>query len=316
MSIRFRWLFGLLCLVTTSIPTVAQQPPDSEKMTSHASELLSRAANSSIFIYGSGVDPCAPSSPGTSLLPLGSAFVVGITDKSSSKPDSWHGWKFLVTAKHVVSNQSRVVIRLNLAREMKFKCQTLALEKAGQNQNVFLGAEGADIAAISLPDIPDTDPTVVEASLLIDAATMKKRGIGVGTQVFTVGYIFGYSGLQANFPVTKFGQISFVTNDSWFFNSASRLNEEGYVVQLPNAPGLSGAPIFTHGIEFDVNPFRFRQLQPYVVGVMKAMLLAPVNGGVPISQGLAVIEPASNLRAAIRQIAKRLNELGKDVDVD
>jgi hypothetical protein len=46
-------------------------------------------------------------------------------------------------------------------------------------------------------------------------------------------------------------------------------------------------------------------------GVIKAMLLAPVNGGIPISQGLAVVEPAANLKNIIWQIATKLKAEGE-----
>ena len=144
---------------------------------------------------------------------------------------------------------------------------------------------------------------------------MKDEGIGVGTQIFTVGYVYGYSGVRANYPVTKFGEISLLTDEKWFTNPESHMNEQGYVVQLPNAPGLSGAPVVTHGVEFDVAPFRFRQLSPFIVGVIKALLLAPGNKNQLIPQGLTVVEPASNLRDLIRQIASQLKAAGGDVDV-
>jgi hypothetical protein len=178
-----------------------------------------------------------------------------------------------------------------------------------------MGASGVDLAAISLPDIPETDPTVIDTALLLDRDTMKHWNIGVGTQIFTVGYIYGYSGQQSNYPVTKFGQISVITPERWFYHPQSKLREEGYVIQLPNAPGLSGAPVLSHGIEFDTNPFRFRQLPPYMIGVIKALLLAPANESW-ISQDLAVVEPGANLKALIREIASMLKNSGKDVDVN
>ncbi len=46
-------------------------------------------------------------------------------------------------------------------------------------------------------------------------------------------------------------------------------------------------------------------------GVIKAMLLALVNGGIPISQGLAVVEPAANLKNITWQIATKLKAEGE-----
>jgi hypothetical protein len=77
--------------------------------------------------------------------------------------------------------------------------------------------------------------------------------------------LLGYSGQKANFPVAKFGHISLITDEAWYFNPESKLLEQGYVLDLSNAPGLSGAPVFAHGMEFEASPFRFRELPPYVV---------------------------------------------------
>jgi hypothetical protein len=112
--------------------------------------------------------------------------------------------------------------------------------------------------------------------------------------------------------VAKFGHVSLVTNESWYFNPDSKLTEQGYVLDLSNAPGLSGAPVFAHGVEFETNPFRFRDLPPYLVGVVKGLMLAPVNGQM-ISQGIAVIEPGENLKALMRQITGALKAGGADV---
>ena len=314
---RLQWAaFPLVALGMFAIQTHAQEPAKLEPMTSGERGFLAQVATSSIFIYRSNIDPCAPPPSDTLVnLPLGSGFVVGIRDNKSSTADMWRGWKFLITAKHVVANESEVVIRLNLAHEEKFICHSMSLQDSGQDQNVYFGALGVDVAAVSLPDIPQTDPAVIDASYILDEAAMKKLNIGVGTQVFTVGYIFGYSGPKANFPVTKFGEVSLITGEKWFYSPDNQIVEQGYAIQLPNSPGLSGAPVLTHGFEFDTTPFRIRQLPPYVIGVMKALLLAPANGGY-ISQDLAVIEPAANLRALIHDIALRLKDAGANVDAD
>jgi hypothetical protein len=109
-------------LANSAINANGQQPGTNETVTSHESEVLTKATNTSIFVYKPEVDPCAPLPPDKILVPLGSAFVVGIKDKSATS-EEWKGYKFMITAKHVLANQANVVIRLNLAHEVKFKCQ-------------------------------------------------------------------------------------------------------------------------------------------------------------------------------------------------
>jgi hypothetical protein len=315
--------------------STSQQPPQQPKPNDQA-QFFQLATNGSIFVYGSGADPCAAPPPGTTLLPLGSGFVAGIEksprssrsisrsrtlgsgfvagiEKSgASKPGAWNGWKFLVTAKYVLANRADVTIRVNSEDGSKFVCKTITLELSGTKQNVVLAPDGVDLAAVALPEIPDCDPTVVSSSLLTDEAKMKEWNIGVGTEVLTIGYLYGFSGLQSNYPVAKFGRISLITEEPWYFNPESRLMEKGYVLDLSNAPGLSGAPVFTHGVEFETDPFRYRSLPPVLIGVVKGLMLVPVNGQL-ISQGIAVIEPGENLRALMVQIAAMLKAGGADV---
>jgi hypothetical protein len=313
------WVILGLILNVSPITVGAQQSTTSTNVpvTSSETKMLSQAANTAIFVYDAGVDACAaPISSDQILLPLGTAFVVGIKDKSATNSALWTGFKFLVTAKHVLDKRTDIVIRLNMTNGRGFKCYPMHLTDSGPGENLVFADSGVDLAAVVLPDIPDTDPTVIDVSNIIDEGTMRSVGIGVGTQVFTVGYIFGYSGQTINYPVTKFGQLSVMTDEHWFFSPESKLMEQADVVQLPNTPGLSGAPVITHGMEFDTNPFRYRALPPYLVGVVKALLLAPVNNNRWISQDVALIEPGANLRALMHEIEMKLKEEGKDVDVE
>ena len=293
----------------------AQEAPKAQ-VSSQEADFLQRAAESSIFIYAPSVDPCGPPPPLPRVIaPSGSGFVVGITNKKLSTATLWNGWRFLITAKHVLANQSQIIIRLNMQHALKSACFPLTLQTQGQGQNVFSADDGVDIVAIALPELSGTDPTVFGFSYLLDATKMKESEIGVGTQVFTVGYLLGYSGQKANFPVTKFGEISVITDEAWYLNPDSGLVEQGYIMELPNAPGLSGAPVLTHGTEFQTNPFRYRQLPPFVVEVVKGLMLAPVNGQL-ISQGVAVVEPSSNLKALLVKISAILKAGGGDPELN
>ena len=315
------WLtLGAIAATGWQTPTPQQPSPPSQvpenQSPSHDAEFFRKATNGSIFIYDNQHDPCAALPSNLTLLPLGSGFVTGVEKKGASTPQSWNGWKFLITAKHVVANQTEIVIRVNAENESKLVCKTVKLQTQGKEQNVVFAPSGVDLVAIVLPQLEGADPTVVPSSLLIDEPKMKEWSIGVGTQVLTIGYLLGYSGQKANFPVAKFGHISLMTDELWYFNPESKLMEQGYALDLSNAPGLSGAPVYTHGVEIETNPFRYRELPPYLVGVVKGLMLAPVNGQL-ISQGVAVIEPGANLKALMRQIATMLKSEGADVvDID
>ncbi len=309
-------LFFICSLFALVVATHSQQPATTQQPTQtvdQEAEFFRKAANGSIFIYGPELDPCGPVPEGMTLLPRGSGFVVGIEQKSTSTPTAWRGWKFLMTAKHVLAKETEIYIRVNAAHESKVVCKKLDLHPDGPSRNIVLAGEGIDLGAVSLPDIPDTDPTVAPSSLLLDEGQMQKYGIGVGTQVLTIGYLYSYSGQNKNFPVTKFGHVSQISDEKWYFNQDSKLMEQGYALDLSNAPGLSGSPVFTHGIEFESNPFRYRQLPPYLVGVIKGLMLVPLPNGQTISQGVAVMEPAGNIKAFMQQLAAALKSSGDDV---
>jgi hypothetical protein len=290
----------------------SQQAPQKEPPT-HRAEFFQKAAGNSTFIYGTEIDPCLPLPPGVTLLPLGSGFVSGVEKKGASTPQSWTGWRFLVTAKHVIASRNEIIIRVNAANASNFICKKLALHTQGPEQNIVLAKPGADLAAISLPEIEGYTAAVVPSFMLIDEEKMNNWGIGVGTEVLTIGYLFGYSGQKANYPVAKFGHISMMSDESWYLNPDSMLMEQGYVLDLSNAPGLSGSPVFTYGVEIETNPFRYRELPPYLVGVVKGLMLAPA-GDQNISQGVAIIEPATNLKTLMHDVGEALKRGGADIE--
>jgi hypothetical protein len=307
-------MLTVLAFVVCAFAQDASAPPRPQvnDFPSHQEKSPKLASNSSIFIYRSQSDPCAAPPHDEKLFLLGSGFVTGVEKKGGSTPQSWHGWKFLVTAKHVLAKQNDITIRVNAMGESRLICQKINLRPKGETQNVYLAPAGVDLAAVLLPEIPGTDLAIVSPSLLMDGAKQKEWSIGVGTQVFTLGYLYAYSGQHLNIPVTKFGHISRLADETWYFNPLSRLMEQGYVLDLSSTPGLSGAPVFTYGVDFGTNPSRYRESPPYLVGVVKGLILVPVNGQW-ISQGIAVIEPSANLKALLRQIATMLKKKGAEV---
>lgn len=246
--------------------------------------------------------------PNSVLLPLASGFVIGLAKKNSNL-----SWMFLVTAKHVVANQSEIIIRVNAVTASNFICRKLVLRTQDPGTNVLLARAGVDLAAIQLPDIEGYSGPMIPVSSLLDDNKIKDLDIGIGTEVTTVGYLYSYSGQKMNYPVAKFGHVSLLSSESRYASPESTTMEQGYVLDLSNAPGLSGSPVFTYGVEFDLDPFRYRVMGPYVVGVIKGMMLAPANG-YPVSQGVAVIEPGPNLKDFMKQVRDELKTSGGDVE--
>lgn len=301
-----------LLLLSVAVTALAQNPivtsTDTPKPTN-----LQLARDGSILIYESSAKPCDPPKANSQpLFPLGSSFVAGITSKDEA--GIWTGWKFLITAKHVLNGRTSVIVRLNSSKGNEFRCFALKVITSGEGTNAFEGGNGIDLIAVSLPDFPDVDPTILPMSLIASPLLMKEKELNVGTPVSTVGYLFGYSGIKQNYPVTKFGHISVLTDEKWFHNPVSQQDEQAYIIELQNTPGLSGAPVITTGFEFKTGAgaFKYRELSPYLIGVVKGLLTAPA-GSAMISQGVAAIEPADNLRNLLLGIAESLKRQGHRV---
>jgi hypothetical protein len=302
----------------------AEAPKSAQPANQPQTDYLEKAGEASIFIYDGSTKPCDEQPADKPLLPIGSGFVAGIADKSvQPKPGEWRGWRLLLTAGHVIlASSGSIIVRLNRASpDNGFACYTIPLVYDGKQRNVYTlkDEEAADVAAVFLPAMPGTDPVKFGFSMLLDREDMTKDVVKVGTNVFTVGYFFGYSGQKQNYPITKFGKISILTSERWFFNSEWKRFEEAYVVELQNTPGLSGAPVMTYGMEFEPGTIRQRNLPPWVIGIVKGLETAPVKIGVGtvfISQGIAAVEPASHLRELVSLVADELRKDGANVGLE
>lgn len=216
-------------------------------------DYIRKAGQSAIFIYDASTQPCAPPAEGKTLLPLGSGFVVGIAQKGAP-PTTWRGWKFLVTAQHVIGDRTSVILRLNRRDKPEFVCFPLTLMKSGSRNFFTPTLQEVDLIAINIPDIPNTDPTVFDYSLTLDERLIRDLEIQPGTDVFMVGYLFGYAGNTQNYPVTRFGKIALLTNESWYVSERNKdKREQAYLVEMQSIPGLSGAPVIVQSHQFRVS---------------------------------------------------------------
>jgi hypothetical protein len=295
----------LCCLLACFNLSYAQETPAAEQNQEQTPVpelgLFHAASNISIFIYRPGAAPCATQSAAQKLIPLGSGFVVQLEGKAAASAQPRNGWNFLVTAKHVIADQPEVIIRMSSRTASEFVCHSVKLKGA-----VF-AAPGVDLVAVRLPEIPDADPTAVPSSLLIDVREMTDKNIGVGTDVLTVGYLLGYDGQKSSAPAAKSARLSTVTEQWWYHNPQSKRIEQAYALDLSSALELSGAPVFASGVATATYPFRYRELQPFVVGVVKGIILKPVEGEL-IDARVAVLEPGENLKTLMQQVANSLKD--------
>lgn len=280
--------------------TVASQSTQQEQAPFLEFGFFDKAAKASVFIYEAQVAPCASQRAGRNLSPLGTGFVVHL--KSTTERN---GWNFLVTAKHVITGRPEVIVRIH-STTTDFVCYRLNLDDA------IFAPTGIDLAAVRLPEVTGADPLLIPSSMLIDNQGMAEWDIGVGADVLTVGYLLGYDGQKIGAPVAAFARMAVVTNRSWYHNSESKRIEQAYEMDLSSALELSGAPVFAHGTVIAGTPFRYRKLQPFVLGVVKDFNVKPVKGDL-ISGRVAILEPGANLKDLMGRIAgTRYSDSGRD----
>ena len=221
---------GVFYLLGFLVPLHAQQAQAPTEGQEEAATLTSaffrRPANVSIFIYGPQATPCVTQPAQRNLPPLGSAFVVHLESETAASSPQQSGWNFLVTAKHLIANQPEFIVRVPSKTASHFVCHSLDL------RNAVFATSGVDLVALSLPEIPGADLTVIPSSLLIDAKGMTEQTIGVGTDVLTVGYLLDFEGQMPNTPAAKFARISLLTEKWWYHNPQSHRLERGYAVGL------------------------------------------------------------------------------------
>jgi hypothetical protein len=185
--------------------------------------------------------------PGAKFKPLGTAFLLG-----------HHGAEhmiYLVTAKHVAEafGDDPVNLRLN-GRDgaaHDFFLDLLAPETEGKFKWFYHPEPRVDLAVMPFPvdlDKGEIDCLIINGAEVIDRAkSADSSPVGCGDLCYAVGLFSVAPGNKVNFPVIHTGNIARMSSreeliQQW--SSGKIVDREGYLVQLSNLGGLSGAPVF------------------------------------------------------------------------
>lgn len=168
---------------------------------------------------------------------------------------AWHGTRFLVTAQHVAIGlgEGPYCVRLN-----KFD---------GDSDHVMCDPEDEPLLRwISHPD-PNVDLVVspwgydfqkdgydalaINGDLIRPEKGHELQDVGVGDLCYAIGLFRLLQGKQRNVPVVHTGHIAMMAGDElipmedWLEpRKGKRRHVNGYLVQMQNLRGLSGAPVF------------------------------------------------------------------------
>ncbi len=293
-----------------------------DRVPAQEGNLLREAIEGAVFIYDSSAAPCAPVvesvPPRKTLRPIGSGFIVVLKPypDAVSAGDRMQTYPFLITAHHVIGNRDAIIVRMNRSDRPELVCFPVKLITEGKNQNVFASQRAeVDLIAIRLPDIHNTAFAEYNYSMIMDEDLMKKEGVCEGTDIFTVGYLFGYTGERQNLSVVRFGKVALLSHEAWYHSDSPRnMDEHAYLAELQSERGLSGTPVMLRNPRLRLDRdgiYRYQQVKPYVIGVLKGGLRSWVGG----DQGMAAIEPAYHLRALLKRIADQLAASGIPIDL-
>ena len=133
----------IVCHLLMQVLLIAGQGGTASESTTPPANFLQQAAGSSVFLYPDGSTPCGPPPPGPVLRPSGGGFVVGISKKRSASEAEWLGWKFIITAKHVVVRRSGLILRLNRSDKPEIYMCSSALEGNGERPECVFRAGGS-----------------------------------------------------------------------------------------------------------------------------------------------------------------------------
>jgi hypothetical protein len=131
---------------------------------------------------------------------------------------------YAVTAKHVISQMTNPVLRINLVGG-GFEC-------ISTNRTQWKDSRDFDISAFPVDLLPKQFRYwSVRVEEFVDRNN--SQGIGLGDDAFMVGRFISQDGKQGNTPTLRFGNVSMMPDE-----------EEEFLVEHRSLPGYSGSPVF------------------------------------------------------------------------
>lgn len=281
-----------------------------------------QAKESIVFIYSKNAEATNPTA-----LALGTGFLMHL--KVENPPEKGKDTiVFLITNKHVIDGQDDLILRLGGA-EGAPSYTTIHLDRSPGSGNVKTSKKAeVDLAAISIGLPEKTKPVAFAYDTLVDEESLQQIDVSEGTDVFTAGYLRGYSGATTNLPLVRTGKVAMMTGEHWLRLPGAAPPAQAYICELGITGGASGSPVLLAPEQVRVcpdNTLQMRNIGPRILGVIKAYPTLPfqhtvdapvqdILGGVPTikvvpvpvvtmsSMGLALVEPAQNLKDLLDDI--------------
>ena len=220
-------------------------------------------------------------------------FIFSLNETGETKPigtgfflivfDSGEGFGYLVTNKHVITDRntkkyySNIKIRYNKLNNT-FDNKTIRLSGSEGLSHVFTHLDSSVDLAVIPYVINDADVSYsTEKDLFKSKLAFDTSYIAEGTNIFYTGMFSPYLGYKKNYPITRFGKFSLITDEKILFDSLEpRANL--LLAETTTFGGNSGSPVFAYGSEYKItsndptDPVNFREqnhVHIYLVGIIK-----------------------------------------------
>lgn len=225
------------------------------------------------------------------------------------------GQSFLVTAKHVLTQKSgeyfpNLCIRLGTKDGSDFI--PVKLSGKGAARILTHATEpDTDIAVIPNQDIPLPRGTTVDRwvgthlgmSLLATKEHFSTGAVQLGDEVFFMGWFQPYFGQTRNYPIVRFGRLSFRTDEKIPWQEQAKTSMlDLYLIEAWPTRGNSGGPVFFHP-NLQRKPGTFNVGGPTILlaGILKGFFGMPQQA----HAGIGAVVPAFRLREILSHESTR-----------
>lgn len=239
--------FALTVSVSAQEATKTQSSNHSQNTTEQASAPLSLSsllAQTVLFLYEDKTPPNSDKLVAGRI--LGTAFIVSIPVPEEPKKSI----PFIVTAKHVIANQTRILGRYSMKTSGEFGFVQYNLEALRKSNDLweYPEDEGVDIVVFRTLFFESTRAKAIP----IDNIASKedyKSDINPADRVIIPCLLANYPGTTQNYPIFRDGSIALITEEpiefSWYFGSKKITTKQRMVfINSTLNEGFSGAPVF------------------------------------------------------------------------
>jgi hypothetical protein len=243
--------------------------------------------------------------------PKATAFIISVVEGGM-------GWRYLVTAEHVISGlltkNHRIWIRSN-------RKDGPALEEDwGDAQWIYhpdAGSTDVAIAPMTMSEEEDYRSLVLNGPLSIVATigVLTQFSVSEGHDVLITGLFRSHFGEQRNIPIVRTGNIALMVGEKVFTSYCGYT--DAYLIEARSISGLSGSPVF---IVVDVRENGIVVSQKvYLLGLMHGHfdvknlaedVVFDAGEGGGINTGIGVVIPVEKILETIFQ--PEMNEMRKE----